>query len=268
MKRIVVALSVAALLGCGTAQKAADVAADTPGKEEQSKDGLSDQRGDGARAATGAVGGAAAGAVMCLAIAPAGLPLGGVGLIGSVLASLACLPFGVAAGALSGGAVAAANTSPAQTSRQTVTTPRAAKKSGVTWGAPYLTQGAFVLATSGQLALGEELPSGSLYVAMNTIAVSGDTGKRASLIVDLDAPTKEGEKSLIAQTVFFCDKGEASILRSSTYAERFGHGRVVNSVEHAPPIVVEKPSPVLWSAVRTVCDAAPSLNTPAHLYGH
>lgn len=256
MRRITVALSATALIGCGTAQKTPEVAADPPKEEERAEQGRS-----GGRVAKGAVGGAAMGALMCLGIAPAGLPIGGVGAVGSVLASLVCLPFGVVAGAVTGGTVAAVKSPTTQNSSSEITSSTAAPGSG------YLTQGAFVLAASGQLESGDGLRAGSLYVAMNTIVVSADNQKRASLIVDFDAPTNEGEKSMIAQAVFVCHKGAATIQRSFTYAERFGHGSVVHSVEHAPAIVVETPGPVLASAVRTVCDAGPWWNTPAQLYG-
>jgi hypothetical protein len=175
MRRITVALSVTALIGCGTAQKTPEVAADPPKKEERT-----DQGGTGGRVAKGAVGGAAFGALMCLGIAPAGLPVGGVGAIGSVLASLVCLPFGLVAGAVTGGTVAAVKSPPPPPA----------------------------------------------------------------------TPERRG-----------------GLQRSFTYAGRFGHGAVLHSVEHAPAIVVERPGPVLSSAMRTVCDAGPWWNTPAQLYG-
>jgi hypothetical protein len=103
---------------------------------------------------------------------------------------------------------------------------------------------------------------------MNTIAVLENNEKRVSLVIDLDGPTQDVGRSVVAQTVIACDSGAASIRHSFTYAELHGDGALVKSQEHLPPIAVEKPSEGFLSAVRTVCEAGPWWNTPADLYAN
>jgi hypothetical protein len=103
---------------------------------------------------------------------------------------------------------------------------------------------------------------------MNTIVVLDETKKRASLVVDLESPTNDGGKSLVAQTIIRCDTGTTLIQRSFLYAGPNGDGALVKAEEHVPPMSVDTPpSEGLRSAVRTVCEAGPWWNTPAHVYG-
>ncbi len=251
MRRIVAAMSVLALIGCGAAQKKPDAAISEPAKEQQPG-----ESGTGARAAKGAAGGAAVGALGCLAIAPTGLAAGPVGLPASVLVSLVCLPFGIAGGAIVGSAVAVAKSPPP--SGTASTPPEVASRDQ--------TQGRFVLATSGQVEHGHALPAGALHVAMNTIALVESNQKRASLVINFDAESADGGRSLVAQTTMSCDTGAASIHHSFTYGGANGDGPLIKAEEHTSPVALEKPSAALASAVRTVCEAGPWWNTPAQLY--
>ena len=255
MKRFVAALSVVALTSCATTQQKSETTTVQSEKEQ-----IATEPGTAGRAAKGALGGAAAGAGMCVSIAPAGLPAGPVGLAASVLVALVCLPFGTAAGAVVGGTVATAKSPASRTPAAGSSGTPAAAASG------YSTRGRFVLAASGQLEPGDALPSGSLLVAMNTIAADGNN-KRASLVVELDSATEAGGRSLVAQTTVDCAAGRAEIQRSFFYAEASGNGALVLAQEHVPPIAVEKPGPALSSALRAVCEAGPWWNTPAQLYG-
>ena len=255
MKRIVAMISAMALIGCSSAQKKPDAASDAPKNEETT--GKTDT---GGRVALGAVGGAGVGAVMCLSLIPAGLAAGPAGAVGGALAALVCLPVGVVGGAVVGGTVVAARSPGAQSP----TTTTASTPSEV--ASRYRSEGRFVLVASGQVQQGDALPSGELHVAMNTIALGEDNHKRASLVINFDAASAEGGRSLVAQTAISCDTGAASIHHSFTYAEANGDGPLVKAEEHASPKVLDEPSAAFSSAVRTVCEAGPWWNTPAHLY--
>jgi len=252
MKRIVAAISAVALIGCSSVQKKPDAASDARKNEESTS-----QTGTGGRAALGAVGGAGAGAVMCLSLIPASLGVPGF----AALAALVCLPVGVVGGAVVGGVVGATRSPTAQSPTTTAfSTPSEVAAS------PYRTEGRFVLVASGQVEHGDAVPSGELYVAMNTIALGEGNHKRASLVINFLAASAEGGRSLVAQTAISCDTGAASIHHSFTYGEANGDGTLVKAEEHTSPKVLNEPSAAFSSAVRTVCEAGPWWNTPAHLY--
>lgn len=254
MKRVVALLGMVALIGCGTAPKKSTDTSVAPKEQE------TNESGTGARAAQRAAGGAAAGALTCLAFAPTGIGAGGVGVIVTTLAAFVCVPFGVVAGAVVGGAAGAANAPSRTASGRRTNTPAEV-------AARYRSTGRFVLVSNGQVESGDAVPLGTLQVAMNTIVALEDDKKRASLVIDLERATIEGGRSLVTQTVMNCATGTTLIQRSFLYAETDGDGPLVKAEEHVPPIAVDKPSDALSSAVRTVCEAGPWWNTPAHLYG-
>lgn len=252
MKRIVAALAAGALIGCGTAQKKPDAANVEPKKESDSA-----ESGTPARAAGGALAGAAIGALGCLAIAPSGLAAGPIGLPASIVVSIACLPVGIVGGAVVGSVVGVAKS---PSSARAATPVEVASR--------YRTEGRFVLVASGQVEHGDVVPSGDLHVAMNTIALGEPNQKRASLVINFDAAGADGGRSLVAQTAISCDTAAASIHRSFTYGEPNGAGPLIKAEEHTLPKVLNERSAAFSSAVKTVCDAGPWWNTPAHLYGH
>lgn len=235
MKRIVAALSVVALIGCGTAQKKPD-SADVP-KQEPAGTG----NATGSRAAKGAAGGAAIGAVGCLSLIPIGLFGGPLGLI-MVPVAIACVPVGALAGAVAGGVVGAATGAANPVPR---TPPESSALS--------LTSRSYK--SIGRVEAGDVLPPGELYVAMTSITTLPENQRTGFLVVNFDAPTDSDERSYAAYIATHCDTGTATVRHSITYKERDGDGWTVKRGEHNPHINVDKPSTIFAEAIRTICEA-------------
>jgi hypothetical protein len=224
MKRIAAAFSVVALMACGTPQKKADEA------PQQDPAATS----TGGNAAKGAVGGAAIGAVACLSIAPAGLAAGGIGVIGSTLAALVCLPFGAVGGAVIGGTVAA------------VRSPGAPSGSPAQAAEPSPEEPAWQLI--GSLGRGEPLPEGTLHVAGDA---KGKTPIR--LLVDLEQTSEKGERSYLGYAWADCDNDSVRIFFSETYSEWGGNGWRVSGGQLDPEVTLRKPQARLDETLKHLC---------------
>lgn len=209
MKRIVAALAAVALIGCGTAQKKPD-SADVPKQEPTGTENAA-----GSRAAKGAVGGAAIGAVGCLSLIPMGLFGGPLGLV-MVPVAIACVPVGVVAGAVVGGTAVAVSDA---TRRGTPSTAHAGTHD------PSSDYSAWK--PIGRLAKNDAIPAGTLHFSNALRTAQNKPAVR--LLVDFDERSERGERSYMAYATVSCQNGALSFYSRATYSEWGGNGWRVTS---------------------------------------
>ena len=234
MRCLVGAFCLTALVACGAAPKQPTSAAD-PAKEEQG----SNHDGAGARAARGAVGGAAVGAAGCLGLIPMGLFSGPLGLI-MVPVAIACVPVGIVAGATVGSVAAAATTPGKPNSSDSPPLPSAIV-------------GSRAHKRIGRVEAGDVLPAGELYVAMSSLARLPDDQVTGVLLVNLDGAVVGGEKSYTAYVAANCVRRTLSVRYAVTFDGTDGEGAAITRALRG--LEVERPGTVLGAALDEMCAA-------------
>lgn len=238
MKRVVAMLSVVALIGCGTAQKK------PPPIEAPSREQGPTEAGSGARAAKGAVGGAAVGAGMCLSLIPIGLFGGGpLGLI-MVPVAVACLPVGAVAGAMIGGTAGAVS--------DAARSNRASTSQIVPHAAPSAEDSAWKLI--GRLLNNEAIPAGTLHFA--SAHSKSENQPAIKLLVDFDNPSERGERSYMAYATVSCQHGSLSFHSRETYSEWGANGWRITSEfrDDGALLVIDKANQVFPQVFQQACE--------------
>jgi hypothetical protein len=106
----------------------------------------------------------------------------------------------------------------------------------------------------GKIEDGDIFPAGGLYADHNSVShTPGDDDIEMWFVVKLPSPSAKGEGSYAAKVKINCSAGAFSVDLSMTSATEYGSFPAITWQEHSPPLVVDKPSAPLASAVRAVC---------------